>query len=70
VAEDRVVEAADVEAGAERGFGLRTEAADLELADLVGQGLAGPADVSVHLVGDVVEPQGGVGRHEVDCLAA
>ncbi len=38
----------------------------LELAELVGQRLAGVADVSVHLVGDVVLAEGRVLDHEVD----
>ena len=41
---------------------------DLQLAELVGQRLAGPADVSVDLVRDVVLAQRRVLGHEVDGL--
>src|SRR5262249_7407519 len=47
VAQDDVVEVADVEFGAELLFGLRAQVADFELADLVGKALAGPGNVAI-----------------------
>src|SRR3954471_6621827 len=66
--QDGVVEGAEVEGGAEGFFGAGAEGADLELADLVGAGLAGPADVAVYLGSDVGLAEGGVGFHVVDRL--
>ena len=60
------MERPDVEAAAEPGPGLVAQPSDLELADLVGEGLARPGDVAVDLVDDVVLGQGGVVEHEVD----
>src|SRR6185436_8558156 len=66
--EDGVVEAPDVEAVPLALARLRSQPQDLELAELVGQRLTGVADVSVHLVGDVVLAERGVLDHEVDRL--
>ncbi len=52
--EDDVVEVLDVELRAEAGLRRLAQSEDLPLADLVGQGLARPADVPVDLVLDVV----------------
>ena len=59
LAEDDVVELAEVER-AELFLGPPAQLLDLQLADLVGQGLAGPGDVAVDLVDDVVLGLGGV----------
>src|SRR5260370_27639013 len=48
-AEDLVVELADVEPLAELLPGLLAQLGDLELADLVAEGLAGPDDVAIRL---------------------
>ena len=52
--------------GAQVALGRLAQPADLPAADHVGQRLAGPADVAVHLVGDVGPGGGGVAPHEVD----
>src|SRR4029077_536638 len=49
IGEDGVVERAHVELRAELGFGLRAQLPDLQLAHLVGEGLARPGDVAVGL---------------------
>src|SRR3982751_350255 len=51
-AEHLVVEGADVEPVAELLLRLLAQAEDRELADLVGEGLAGPGDVAVGLALD------------------
>src|SRR5690606_2637014 len=66
VAQHRVVEGADVEAGAEFAFGALAQGADAELADLVAQRLRGPADVAVHLGLDIRLGQRTVVAHEGD----
>ena len=53
---------------AEPLFGHAPQRADLQLAHLVGRGLAGPGDVAVHLGRDVVQRQGRVVGHELDGL--
>ena len=58
--------AADVEPAAERRPGRVAEPQDLELAELVGQRLAGHREVAVDLVGDVVLGERGVLDHERD----
>src|SRR5438093_6253382 len=70
VAQHRIVEGADVEATAQASLRIGPEAPNLELADLVGQRLAGPDQVSVHLVGDVVHGERAVLGHELDRLGA
>src|SRR5690606_8401428 len=52
--EHRIVEIAQVEAGAERATRALAQFQDPELADLVGQGLARGGDVAVDLVDDVL----------------
>ena len=64
------MEGPDVEATAEARLGIGPQASDLELADLVGQRLARPDQVSVHLVGDVVDRERAVLGHELDRLRA
>ncbi len=64
------MEFADVEPGTQRRARVGPQPEHLELADLVGEGLAGPHDVAVDLVGDVVGCQRGVLGHEVDRLPA
>src|SRR5207253_10580079 len=49
MAEELVVELAEVERRAVAGRDLAAQALDLALPDLVGQGLRGPADVAVGL---------------------
>lgn len=66
--EEGVVEGADVKAGAMGGFGAGAEVADFELADLVGEGLAGPGDVAVHFGDDVELGLGAVGEEVIDGL--
>jgi hypothetical protein len=51
--QDDVVELAKVEAATELLLGARAQLLDLQLADLVGQRLARPADVAIGLVGDI-----------------
>src|SRR5207247_4899569 len=53
VTQQHVVELPHVEPRPERGLRLRPQLADLQLAHLVAQGLAGPGDVAVHLGGDL-----------------
>ncbi len=47
--EHLVVEAADVELGAQLFLGAVAEFAELELAELIAEGLGGPSDVAVRL---------------------
>src|SRR4029077_9450724 len=68
--QDRVVEPPDVEGGAEARGRLVVESLDLELTELVGEGLPGPGDVAVDLVDDVVGGEGGVLEHDPDRFAA
>src|SRR5687767_13913086 len=68
--QDLIVEGADVEPFAELGAGEAAELLDLQLADLVGQGLAGPDDVAVDLHHDVVLGLARVLDEEVDRLLA
>src|SRR5947207_3172766 len=63
-AEERVVEAAQIEAGAEARLRVGAKAADFELAELVGQRLRGPGDVAIDLVDDVLARERGVLLHE------
>src|SRR2546425_761408 len=65
-AEHHVVEVDQVEAGAKRPFGLAAELPHLQLPDLVGHGLAGPCDVAVNLVYDVMWILRGVFHEVVD----
>ena len=53
LAEDDVVELADVEAWPERVLGVRAQLTDLELSHLVAKGLTGPHDVTIDLDDDV-----------------
>src|SRR5690606_38855252 len=69
-AEHGVVEAPDVEGLAEPAPGVVPQAQDLPLADLVGERLAGHADVAVDLDDDLVPVDRRVGGHEVDGLLA
>src|ERR1041384_1572481 len=55
-----VMEGALVEAPAQARLGLRAQRQDLTLPDLVGQRLAGPADVAIDLGDDVVVRRGSV----------
>src|SRR5579884_3784708 len=64
--EDDLVEGADVEPAAQGALGPAAQLADLELADLVRQRLAGVGDVAVDLVGDVELRLRGVGEEIVD----
>ena len=64
------MEAARIEFCAERSLCLGAQAADGELAQLVGQGLAGPADVAIDLGPDLVQRQRGVRREIIDRLLA
>src|SRR5262249_44900861 len=68
--EHGVVEALDVEPRTEGRLRGPAEAQDLELSALVRQRLAGPHDVAIDLVGDVVLAEGRVALQEVDRLAA
>ncbi|MNY10846.1 hypothetical protein D3C86_1438450 [compost metagenome] len=52
------MEGADVEAVAQFAFGLLTDLAQADFADLVGRGLTRPADVALKLGFDVVRGQG------------
>ena len=54
------MEVADVEPFAQRLFGAGADGAQADLANLVGEGLAGPADVALKLGLDIVRRQGGV----------
>src|SRR6185436_11729029 len=69
-AEDDVVEVADVELRAERLLRAPAELANLQLAELVRQRLAGPRNVAIDLGLDLVERQGGARGHVVDGLLA
>src|SRR6476646_8629062 len=62
----RVVERADVEPTGEPAASLLAEPMDLELAELVGDRLAGPADVAIALVGDVARGERRVLEHVGD----
>src|SRR5438876_8554611 len=53
-AEHYVMEVAQIEAGAKRLFSLAAKLPHFQLTDLVGHGLAGPGDVAVDFVYDVV----------------
>src|SRR4029450_2293099 len=69
-AQHHVVEGAQVEPAAQPGRGQPPEPDQLEAADHVGQGLAGPGDVAVDLVLDVGPGEGGVGQQVADRLVA
>jgi hypothetical protein len=57
------MEGADVEAGTESALGLVPESTDLDGAQHVGRGLAGPGDASREIaVGEGRDPRGDVGR--------
>ena len=60
------MEAADIEALTELGLGQGTQLLDLELTDLVRQGLTRPDDIAVDLDSDVVLGFTGVLDEEVD----
>ena len=64
------MEPAQVEMGAQGGFRLAPQTPDGEFAELVGQSLAGPADVPVDLRLHLVLRQGRVGGEIVDGLPA
>ena len=64
----RVVERTDVEAFSLPLTRLGAKTQQLHLADLVGERLGRPGDVSVHLVGDVVLAESSVLGHERDRL--
>src|SRR5712664_2458753 len=49
-----VVERADVEFGTEAALGFGAQLANFELAEFVGEGLAGPDDVAIDFDGDVL----------------
>ena len=66
--EHRVMEAAQVELGAQLLLRPRPQLADLELAQLVGQRLAGVGDVAVDLGVDIGVGQGRIVLHEGDRL--
>src|SRR4051812_48899909 len=68
--EKLVVEGADVEPVAQRLFRLFAQGLDPELADLVGQCLARPGNVTIDLVVDVEVALAGVLFEEVDRLVA
>ena len=63
-----VVEGTEVEGGTGASAGLLPDLPDLQLADLVGQGLAGPGDVAVDLVLDLVAGERRVLLHVLDGL--
>ncbi len=64
------MEAADVELFALLFLGFGAEFAYFELADHVGEGLAGPGDVAIYLRYDVLFAEGGVLFEEFDCLCS
>src|SRR4051812_37071263 len=66
--EDRIVEAAFVELWSKGRLRLLSKAKDRDLAELVRQRLAGPADVAVDLGLDFVLGERGVTREIVDRL--
>src|SRR5207245_3498780 len=66
ILQERVVELAQIERLTERALGAGAEILDLELADLIGQGLAGPGDITVDLVGDVDFGLGVILHEKVD----
>src|SRR5882724_412910 len=61
ILQQRVVEIAEVERGAQRRLGLPPQAQDLELADLVAERLAGPGHVALHLALCAFTPAAEVG---------
>src|SRR5687768_16488063 len=63
---DNLVEVAEVEARSERSFYLAPELPHLELADLVGNRLAGPCNIAVDLVDYVVLVFRGVLQEVID----
>src|SRR6266404_1296023 len=68
--QDGVVEGADVEFGAEAALGFGAQLADFELAEFVGQRLAGPDDVAIDFDGDVLVGLAGVVLEKLDGLVA
>src|SRR5712664_603843 len=68
--QDGVVEGADIEFGAEAALGFGAQLADFELAEFVGQRLAGPDDVAVDLNRDVLICLAGVVLEKLDGLLA
>src|SRR5690625_2303312 len=69
-AQDGMVEGRQVEVVAQFRLGFATQLPDLQLAQLVAQGLGGPGDVAVDLGGDLVLGQGGVVAQEGQRLVA
>jgi hypothetical protein len=67
-AQEFIVECTHVEAVAERTFRLRPQRLDLQLADLVGECLAGHDNITIDLVDDIVFGFGGIVLEEVDRL--
>src|SRR6267143_6555658 len=63
-----VMEGAEVEPRAEALLRVGPQPPDLKLTDLVGESLAQPCDVAVHLIHDVVLRERRVREHEVDRL--
>ena len=70
MAEDFIVEAADVEFFAQRFFGARAEFLDFQFTHFVCQRLTGPDDVAVDFHDDVVLGFAGVGLEIIDGLLA
>src|SRR4051812_23400866 len=68
--QESVVERAKVEFFAQPLFGLRSDLANLEFANLVGEGLAGPGDVSIDLALDLEPGNGRVCLEVGDGLVA
>src|SRR6202158_527063 len=68
--QDGVVEGADVEFGGEAALGFGAQLADFELAELVGEGLAGPDNVAIDFDGDVLIGLAGVVLEKLDGLLA
>src|SRR5688572_19825370 len=64
------MEVPDIEFGSQSGLRLAAKLADLELADLVGGGLAGIGDVAVDLAADVEVRQERVFAEESDGAVA
>src|SRR6266478_2992093 len=68
--QDGVMERADAEFGGEAALGFGAQLADFELAEFVGQRLAGPDDVAVDFDGDVLIGLAGVLLEKLNGLVA
>ncbi len=68
--QDGIVEGSDVELGTEAALGFGAQLADFELAEFVGQRLAGPDDIAIDFDGDVLIGLAGVVLEKLDGLLA